>query len=399
MSQMNAKEQLTIVLAQRGILGDKLEPEISKIYASIPAATRSAYPDDMYEAVLKFVDVYYGGQSAPSVAPTSVQPVGEAAPATINTAQAKAIQQVMSKNKAAKEERTSKTVIEKLLIDKPAPSSYLDESMTIIPICKPEKLAEYEAKLDREDPENVAAFEKLSQAVKNNTPMAIYINSPQYKVKGFKILTPSMEAGKDALEPKTLTNDAMLGFVTTALDGYIPTKGDGLGVKLRWNNPRRGKKANSKRALGAPTLVIGNKKEAISNTNSHEVISKIEMNGNEKVTKAGKLRTALSFRIETGEVKTNNEKIYRTIRFTGDAQVPKFIRTTDEYNKLFGMSEKDRSTITPPTPAEAAELEEAMTNTIAYMMQNGASKFDIGAFQDAMAATSVGVGATQGVEL
>lgn len=399
MSDMDAKTQLTILLATKGIMGDNLEPEINRIYESIPQSTRSSYPEDKYEAALKFSQLYFGQQgNSPSV-PTAIQPAGEATPANINSAQAKAIQQVISRNKAAKEERTAKTRIEKLLIDKPAPETYLDKNMTIVPVCKPEKLADYEAKLDRSDAENVAAFEKLQAAVKNGTALPIYINDPQYKVKGFKISTPSLEAGKDTLEPKTLTVDAMLGFVTTALDGYIPTKGDGLGVKLRWNNPRKTRRANSKRAMGAPTLVIGNKKEAIKDPNAHEIISKVEMNGNEIVKKPGKLRTALSFRIETGDTKANGEKIFRTIRLSGDAYVPKFVRTTDEYAKLFGAGEKERGSINPPTPAEAAELEEAMTNTIAYMMNNGASKFGMSQFQDELAALSINNNPVAGIEM
>ena len=400
MSNVNAKEQLTIQLAQSGFIGPKAEEEIEKIVAAIPEATRGNYPEDKYEAALAFLPAYQAQMGTQSETPVAVQPQQESAPAVVSAAQAKAIQAVMAEGKAAKEERTAKTTIEKLLIDKPAPSTYLKADQTVVPTCKAENIEKYEKMLDREDPENVANFEKLMAAVKNKTALPIYINAGQNKVVGYKISTPSGEAGKDNLVQKTLTSEAMLGFVTTELDGYIPTKGDGLGVKLRWNNPRKGRKVTSKRTTGAPSLVIGNKKEALKNSNSHEIISKVDMNGDQVVTKPGKLRTALSFRIATGDTKTNGEKIYRTIRLSGDAQVPKFTRTTEEYTKLFGASDKDRGAINPPTPAEAAALEEAMVNTIAFMVSNGASKYNISSFQDKFAqATSNASAPTDGMEL
>lgn len=395
---MNAKEQLTINLAQKGIIGAALEPEIDKIVASIPDATRGNYPEDKYEAALAFLPLYEQQNAAPA-APTAVQPSAEAAPATVSAAQATAIAKILNQTHAKKEERTAKTTIDKLLIDKPAPETYLDPNATVVPVCKPEKLAEYEKKLDTSDPENVAAFQKLADAVKNQTAVPVYINKPTYKVVGYAISTPSGETGSDAIVQKTLTSDAMLGFVTTQLDGYIPTKGDGLGVKLRWNKPRTTGRATSKRTNGAPTLVIGNKKEAIANADRHEIISMVEKNGDQVVTKPGKLRTALSFRIATGVKKQNGEEQFRTIRLSGDAQVPKFVRKTEEYTKLFGVSDRDRGSITVPTGAEAAKLEEAMTNTIAYMMASSASRFEIGGFADEYAKAVNESAPTAGLDL
>lgn len=401
MSQINAKEQLTIQLATKGILGDRLEPEIDKIVASIPEATRSNYPEDRYEAALSFLPLYEQQEGGTPDHPTEQQPAGTSAPATVSAAQATAIAKILNKSHAKKEERTAKTNIDKLLIDKPAPDTYLDKSMKIVPVCKPEKLAEYQKQLDTSDPANVAAFQKLADAVKNQTPMDIYINKPSNKVMGYVISTPAGETGSDAIVQKTLTSDAMLGFVTTQLDGYIPTKGDGLGVKLRWNKPRANTgKASSKRSTGTPTLVIGNKQEAIANPERHEIISMIEKNGDQIVTKKGKLRTELSFRIDTGEQKQDGTPKYRTIRFSGDADVPKFVRKTDEYTKLFGATDRDRNSITAPVGKEADVLNTAMTNTIAYMMNaTSSSRFDISGFADEYSKVVNESNPTEGVEL
>jgi hypothetical protein len=394
-----AKQELVIKLAQEGVFGSEVEPTIEKIYNSIPEATRSQYNEDRDAAVLEFWPIYVQSKQGGSN-PAQVQTQDTASPVAVLSAQtAKTIKTVMEKDKSNKIARTAKTTVKKLLIDKPAPKEFLKEDMKIIPICKTDKLNEYEKKLDKSDPANLEAFKVMKAAVENKTEMPIYINEGANKVVGYEIETLSKEAGTEVLETKTYTSEGTIGFLATEVEGYIPTRANGLGLKLRWNKPRPSKKSNARKSLGAPQVVTGGKQEALKDANLHTVISKIETANGQNVTKDGKLRTKMSFKIDTGEKNTNGEAILRTIRFTGTAKVPKFIRINDEMTKLFGSSEKDRSIITPPTLAEADELEEVMIKSIAFMSENGANRFNIAGFAESMAQATVPSDPAAGVAL
>lgn len=383
MADQNAKNQLAILLAQRGIVGLEIETEVDKIISAIPEATRSNYSEDRYEAALAFMEIYYAQNGgAASDIPNQVQNTGagEAAPSTMSAAQAKALHQLMANEQAAREERTAKTTIKKILIDKPAPNTYLDASLTIIPKCKPEKLEEYEKALVQTD-ENKQAFATLKAAVQNGTPVPIYINKSADKVMGYVITTPSSEAGNDSMEQKTLPVSNMLTFVATQLRGYIPTVGDSLGVKLQWRDPKKTQQATEQRKTGTPYLKLYNKQTALASEDGHEIISVIEKDGDKVVTMNGKLRTAMSFKIDTNKKDSHNQSIYRTIRLTGDAQVPKFVRKTDEYTHLFGAATKSRTEFSMPSVQEQSELDKVTANTLNYLIANGFRGAELDSFK------------------
>lgn len=382
MEGQNAKNQVSLMMAQRGIIGNEIEKEVDKIIAAIPEATRSTYPEDRYEACLAFMKVYYAQNDNSSDIPNQQQNTGasEAAPSTMSAAQAKALLQLMANEQAAREEKTAKTTIKKILIDKPAPSTYLDPNTTIIPTCKPEKLDEYEKALVQTE-ENKQAFATLKAAVQNSTPVPIYVNKSADKVMGYVITTPSSEAGNDSMEQKTLPVSNMLTFVATQLRGYIPTVGDSLGVKLQWREPKKTQQATDQRKTGAPYLKLYNKQAALASEDGHEIISVIEKDGNKVVTMDGKLRTAMSFKIDSGRVDSHKQPIYRTIRLTGNAQVPKFVRKTDEYTHLFGSATKSRNDFSMPSVDEQATLDKAMANTLNYLISNNFRGAELDSFK------------------
>lgn len=388
MANTDSMTQLTLIFAQQGIFGDDIPKMIDKIVAAIPPATREKYPDDKVEAALAFWPMYTemtntGAGAGTPQTPTVTQPtqpvVPQAAPSTLSSAQINAIKQSQQKNRAANEERAAKTTVDRLLIDKPDPATYLKEDMTVVPTIADSKLQEYEAALVQ-DQANIDAFNQLKAAVKEGRALPIYISKPQNKVVGFEISTPLGEQGQETIQKKNLTMQQMLGFVTTKLPGYIPTSENSIGVKLRWNKPRPNAKASAdgKPQTGSPSIMVGNKKEIINRGERCVITSQIEMNGDQPVMKQGKLRTRLSFKIVTDRKDSDGQPIIRTVRLLGDAEVPKFTRINEEYDRLFGSAERDRGIISVPGVQEAKTIEDAMTSTIEWMMQHGAGRFDVG---------------------
>lgn len=381
MDREELKNQLMLAMAQHGEVGDP-EAQAQKIVAAIPEATRNMYPDDDVEAAVAFADIYYSSMStAGAPSPEMVQTpaaAAEAMPSTFTSAQLKSINNVVKANQAAKAERTLKTTIERVLIDKPKPSDYLKADLKVVPTCRPDKLSQYEKQLV-DDPENIAAFNQIKAAVESGTPMAVYINDSNPKTIGYEISTPSFDTGSEQMTKLVMSTKKLLGFVATELSGYIasPETGTGLGCKLQWHQPRgaKGAKASVSQSEGSPRLRVTGRSEALKDASKHDVTSVVDKSAKKR---KGKLRIALSFRVDTGKRNSKGEAIVRTVRLSGDADLPTFQRKTPEYKAAFPLTDS-RAGIAPPTQAEARKLQEDQTKVAAFILaQGGGAVYDYG---------------------
>ncbi|MDR1523217.1 MAG: hypothetical protein LBS29_04635 [Endomicrobium sp.] len=346
---------------------------VENIYAAIPSATREMYPADKEEAVVQFADTYFASykSSGATLTPqTAIAPGSPALPA-LTAAQTKALEEDILKRAPIQQERTLKTAIEKILLDKPKPSEYTPASLAVVPVVSDSQLAKYEEQLVQNE-ENIAAFNQLKQAVKNGTPVAVYVNDKSIKTLGYVISTPSEHPSSAGVkEEKIFSTKKLLGYISSQLAGYINDNGSGLSAKLVWAVPKANKSAQASitQLVGSPRLRVVGKADALKDPQRHEVTSQVKQGE----TRKGRLRTALSFKVRTGEVDAKNVERTRTVRFTGIwEQAPVFQRSKQEYVNAFPIrSLQDPISVT--SKEDIAAIQEAQIQTLKWAQQKGAS--------------------------
>ena len=322
-----ARQDLELKFAQRGVVGDAVNEHIQKVVNSIPAIVRSNYHEDDTIAAAQYVDKYFAtlenGQPTTQVPTETPKATTEFA---IPASDLKAIQAYQNNTKAQRTDRAAKTRIAKLVGDKPYPGTYLNKDDKMIPNADVAKFESYREKLV-DTPENVQAFNQCLEAVKNKTPMAIYIPEESKwspRTIGAEITTPA-DNGTGMVE-KTYDTNKLLSFI------------------------------------------------AFDNPDKHVFASRIKKNGNDVVTKEGTVRSALSFQIYTGKTDKMGEKKTRTIRVPGRMAVPRWERLNPVYEDIFGPTEKQSNIVTLPTAKERQAMDTIINKTL-YAIQNNAENY------------------------
>lgn len=370
-----ARQDLELKFAQRGVVGDAVNEHIQKVVNSIPAIVRSNYHEDDTIAAAQYVDKYFAtlenGQPTTQVPTETTKATTEFA---IPASDLKAIQAYQNNTKAQRTDRAAKTRIAKLVGDKPYPGTYLNKDDKMIPNADVAKFESYREKLV-DTPENVQAFNQCLEAVKNKTPMAIYIPeegkwSP--RTIGAEITTPA-DNGTGMVE-KTYDTNKLLSFIAFDLTGVIVNDANSAGAKLASVRARKTSKAAASQTALTPRLNIVNRKVAFANPDKHVFASRIKKNGNDVVTKEGTVRSALSFQIYTGKTDKMGEKKTRTIRVPGRMAVPRWERLNPVYEDIFGPTEKQSNIVTLPTAKERQAMDTIINKTL-YAIQNNAENY------------------------
>lgn len=397
MDATQARKDLELKLAQRGIIGDAVETEIEKIVKSIPQLVRDQYDADDVVAAAQYADKYYAAMDggAPVAQPTKA-PTGGAVEVSIPAADLKAIQEFQSNTRAARTEKAQKTKITMLIGDKPYPGTYLKPDQKMTPKCDIAKFEAYRENLV-DTPENKAAYEKCLEAIRNNTPMDIYIPEETKwnpRVIGAEVSTPA-ENGS-ALEQKPFDMKGLLAFVAYDLCGYIMCDANGIGAKLGTVRTKKSAKASSTQSALSPKLNLVNRKEAFQSPDKHMFASQVKKNGAEVLTKEGSVRSALSFQVYNGKTDAMGTKQTRTVRVFGRTQVPRWERKNAAFEDLFGATEKQTNVVTAPTTKERAAMDAIIGKTLYAIQANGSEYGDVAMeIEKQMAASSAARPATQ----
>lgn len=354
-----------------------IDAKAKEICMDIPDAADESTSQDLYEAADAYVDNYiasknttasndllFAGQGAPStpqVDPTNtlssskkqfVDPLN-------NAAQLDAIKAVLSKDAAlfGLNQGDNGAVIDALVIERPG---YEDSDYPENMIVKTSeaKIREYANKCI--DETNKQICEELAKGTE--VPVAVHHSEAPNKVIGFIVSYYDSESG-NKVEKRTVTKDEMMGILATKCGGYIDTnKATGLGAKIAFAEPQSnqmGTAAGSARQK-KPQIVISGKGEAIKTNNSSAIVYSCVKSATEK--KPTIIRTEKSFKIKRKTTeerrrqlqlqhKENIDEVEATVRLTGTADMPTFIRT-DEMKPIFGeysargfggISEKDKA--------------------------------------------------------
>lgn len=375
---MDARRDLELKLAGRGIVGDAVDEEIKAIAKAIPEIVRGSYDADETIAAAQYADKYYAALENGGGAPTPQTPaqpkVGGTPEVSIPAADLKAIQQFQNSTKAARNEKAAKTRIVKLIGDKPYPGDYLGKDLKMTPNSDEDKFAKYREVLV-DTPENIDAYNKCMEAIKNKTLMDIYIPerskwSP--RTIGAEVSTPS-DNGSGVSE-KPMDMNQLIAFVAFELAGIIVNDAKTIGAKLASVRVKKSKKASASQGALAPRLNISNRKLAYATADLHTFASVPKKNGNEVLTKEGTVRSALSFQIYTGKTDKDGNKKVRTVRVSGRANVPKWERANAVYEDIFGPVEKSGDVFTALTTKEQQAMNVILSKTI-YAIQNDAASF------------------------
>lgn len=383
MNSTEARANLELKLAQRGIVGEAVDEEISKIVKAIPELMRDNYDADDTVAAAQYVDKYFAkmdGEVAPTAQTPKAPAVGGTPEISIPAAEMKNITSFMNATRASRMEKAQHTKITRVVGDKPYPGTYLHAGTTMIPHADETKFAAYEEKLV-DTPENREAYKKCMDAIKSKSPMEIYIPeegkwSP--RTVGIEVTTPG-ETGS-AEVTKTLDTDQAVSFVACELAGYITCDANGIGAKLASVRVKKSAKASASQSPLSPRLNIVNRKHAYEDANMHVFASKVKKNGNEVVTKEGNVRSALSFQIRTGKTDSQGREKTRTVRVPGRTNIPRWERTTPAYEEIFGPAEKQSNVVTAPTASERKAMDQILSRTL-YAIQNDASTFGNASYQ------------------
>lgn len=373
MESTQARKDLELKLAGRGIVGDAVEPEIEKIVKSIPQLVRGQYPEDDVEAAARYADVYYAAMSGtqPTAQPTVAPKTGGQVEVSIPAAELKALQEFQNNTRAARTEKAQKTKIVRLIGDKPYPGTYLKPDMKMEPKCDIVKYEAYRENLV-DTPENKQNYEKCLEAIRNKTPMEIYIQEESKwnpRVLGAEVSSPADNGS--APEQKPMDMKGLLAFVAYELCGFILCGEDGIGAKLGTVRTKKAAKASSTQPTLAPKLNIVNRKEAFKKPEQHTFASRIKKNGETVLTKEGAVRSALSFQIYTGKTDAMGNKKVRIVRVYGRAQLPRWERSNAAYEDLFGAVEKRTNVVEMPTSKERAAMDAVVGKTLYAIQANG----------------------------
>ncbi len=268
-----------------------------------------------------------------------------------------------SENIAKLKEVMRVTVIEKLLVMKPNPSTYLLDAegkpVKVVIKVKPENLENYRKNLATDKEGNEAVFNRLVACIENKTPVNVFINDKgNHRVVGCIILNTSTG------ERRTLTMSTLKAFLMSETAGAIIGR---PGVKIsQWVSKDRKNNAIARSAsmslkwYGRDQAIDEGKVDYVMSTCDHA--KALSLGFDSEFDPEARLRIADIFYVKSRSRSTNKEVIQGK-RLTGNFdKMPRFV-VRDEYSNLFGQTHRsDKLTLT-----------EAETNQILSQLSIGFS--------------------------
>lgn len=387
------EEVLAVLASEKALFGDAAEKFVADTVASIPAATRDQYSEDMYTAFMAYYSAMSPATPNPAAQPTQTEskPAEKKVRKNANAVRLSASEVQVGRVSIDRtmQERTANmhaTTVHQLCIDRPSPSEYIPADTTIIPKCTPEKLQEYEANLVPGE-ENRKNFDTLKAAVQNGTQVKARIGTNAYKVIGVQIEHPSEEANQQRIT-EYMSMDKLMGYMITKVPGFIESrKRSGIAVRIRWNQSNA-KNSSNEYAEGSPSVMFVGKKDIIA-SNQYVCTSKVKTSQQEPdgVKIEQNLRTELSFKVYT-KPDSQGTRGQRTVRLTGRAMIFDLERASDEFQNIFGnIGSSAQQEL--PTGADLEKLTSSVANTIAWMAQkNAGSRYGVEDFMTQIKETS-----------
>jgi hypothetical protein len=320
-------------IVQNGKDPADFESWVKRIVEAIPAAERAAFGEDDTEAAVAYADTYFDALNTDASvgSPTETQGAAfESKPIGMSAEQQNLLDETTAS--LVKPGWAEKSTIVKLLVEKPAPSSYIPEGTKVVPTCKPNNRQKYESNVWEDDK---AALAEVMAAVDNGTPIEVYVNDSNRKIVGAKVNRPSGEPGQETNIDTVYTKEKLIGYILGTLEAnpIPPNPANGLAAQVKASKPRATTKVSTRIQEGAavPRLIFSGKTKALEDPNAFEVIS--TQSGE---VQTGKLRITKTFKIRTNKFRQDGTEIIRTVRLTGDYNnMPVWKRTTDEYSRLF----------------------------------------------------------------
>ena len=341
---------------------EKTKELVKEVVGTIPPAKRAEYPADDQEAAY----MYFTKWAEATGANVDAKPA-ENKPATTKSSKpasnkpefklpelsSEVIEATKANIKNHKEERyntMASTSVKKLVWERGPLSIYKEDFPVTSAVLKlsDEELAAYEADLVEIKDEYKGNFQKIKDAVANQTPLEINFTSSAPQPKGAIIETPKQGEGKTEIGEEVKDANALKGFLLGRVPLRIPSKGEiGLGVKLSEPTTKNSGSTTYGQTISKRydmKMVFSGKKEAYGNPKYAEYLSEVSKGGDGKAeTKTRKMPIALAFQVKKRD-KDTKEIIpdkYVTVRLKVEIPVPQFKRKANEIAKAFpSKSEK-----------------------------------------------------------
>lgn len=369
------------VVTNKGVFQpDEVAAEITKLANMCPEATAkdkglTTELEKAYETIM--IQQGGGAEGAPAVTETKAE-VTTTPTSMISVEEQTHIAKTLMAQREARSITSTTTSIEKLVLDRPDPASYIKEGTkgmisqkSFANILK--KLEDGVYQLCPDDGENVEAdkriasttnFNALKAAYESGTPVDVRIGNLSTKAIGY-IVRKGNTNGTDTT-PVQMTRESLERFVIMETDGFIMASDGKPGAKLRYVNGKADATDIGAAKKGYTTIADTNKKEAIEK--GSYVVSKAAQGEEKEQT----CKSELAFKVvDTQKTKKNsNENIVRTIRVSVTAVLPTLVRLP-EYLDVFGTGERESNADLKqkPTGDMAKNITEAQINAIAELRQ------------------------------
>lgn len=258
-------------------------------------------------------------------------PTSNLSSATLSVIDSHVNQQITSK-----EAVSARSHIERLIVDRPAMNEYVPAGTTFVFDGDVEEFIKKHA--DAVIPEDRAIFDDLCTKLRNKTPLEVNITTTR-KVIGYEILTPHVTEGHEEMVTNYYTKETAISFVATETAGYIsPRDPDDLSARLAFRFKKDANtigKASVEISTGRPWLRVSNQKDNLAKPERTLVSARATSERTE-----GRVRSAISFRKDTGKTYADGKKRYTTVRVPGKVSVPVFERIDTKLEQLFPLSTK-----------------------------------------------------------
>lgn len=261
------------LLQTKGIVDPTIiEAEIAKMANNLPAAV--AAEKGITDVVDKAYEVLLIEQNQVPV--TETQPAVSTAPSpAASSAETLQVAKVLQAQKQEREAVSRNTVIDKLLIDRPAPSDVIPAGT--MGIIKDKGWESFIGKVNSgeftvlpDDGEAVPAekriasttnFNKLKAAYEAKTPVEVYIGSMSTRPIGYLALVGDAVGTSQSAKP--YTRDKFEQFLIMKTNGYVLASGAKPAAKLRYVKPKANSMQPGMVSEGKTILADCNKQAAI----------------------------------------------------------------------------------------------------------------------------------------
>lgn len=385
----------------KGITPARLDQTAKDIAAAAPSEAKEKYGDDIYALADAYLDQFLANQQNGG---NGGNGGNNNPPSTQNNTVAKpelsagALQAIAETTKAlsSKFANAEKTTITKIVVNMPMMDTYLDPNAKVVPFSHittengkkevADKLKLWEERLVTEGDkaeEYKKNFNMVKEAYEKNKALPIFIQKDPTKRSaiGYIINTPS--ATTNAMEEKMFNIKKLTGYVTVELGGYIPNHGEGtLGCKFRTAKVRKkdaqGHDTGVKEEV--PTLRFYNKNECMKKADMVVAASMVKTDSKGKpVTKKDPVPVAIdaSFYIyaytKTSDGKivdkkdSHGNRVKQKITVKGGyANYPEFVRTSKDFQDVFGRTASENQFAAAPTESDMPEYRHSLQTALAY---------------------------------